>query len=85
MNMQDHSDKWTKDFIEKAEAAIDDPSKIPLPAIKKYARMLTIYCDLDGKVSDDFAKTMKKCSEEILAVEGMEEVYNTCNFCPEEE
>ncbi|NOR56113.1 MAG: hypothetical protein GQ531_07870 [Sulfurovum sp.] len=83
MNMQKISDKWTKEFVEKAEATLDDHSKIPLPGIKKYARMLIIYCDMEGKVSEDFLKSMDVCSKEIIAVEGLEEIFNVLNVCPE--
>jgi hypothetical protein len=83
MNMQDQSDKCTKKFLEKAEKIMLDTSKIPSEAIKKYCRMLIIYCDLEGKVSDGFAKSMDICSKEIIAVAGMEEVFNECNVCPE--
>ena len=58
MNMQDMSDECTKKFLEKAEAKIDDTSKIPSQAITRYCRMLTIYCDTGGKVSESFIKSM---------------------------
>ena len=79
--MQDLSDKCEKKFLTKAEEKLEDTSKIPLQAIKKYCRMLIIYCDADGKVTDSFTKSMEKCSKEIIEVEGMEEIFNECNAC----
>ncbi len=81
--MQDQSDKCTKKFLEKAEKIIEDSSKIPSQAIKRYCRMLIVYCDAEGKVTDSFVKSMDKCSKEIIAVDGMEEIFNECNECPE--
>ena len=84
MNMQDMSDKCTKKFLEKAEEKMGDSSKIPSLAITRYCRMLTIYCDTEGKVSESFIKSMEKCIQEIKSVDGMEEVFNECNKCPED-
>ncbi|GEM_PF-1671829 len=84
MNMQDQSDKCTKKFLQKAEETMKDASQIPLDAIKRYCRMLVIYCDTQGKVTESFIKSMEKCIKEIKAVEGMEEVFNACNECPED-
>lgn len=83
MNMQDLSDECTKKFIEKAEEKIEDTSKVPLNAITRYCRMLTIYCDTGGKVSESFRSSMDKCIQEIISVEGMEEILNECNECPD--
>jgi len=83
MNMQDKSDECTKKFLDKAEQKIEDTSKIPSHEISKYCRMLTIYCDSEGKVSDSFLKSMDKCSKEILSVDGMEDIFNEFNECPE--
>ena len=83
MDMQELSDKCTKKFLEKAESKLEDTSTIPVNAIKKYCRMLTIYCDGEGKVTESFQKSMEKCSQEIIAVEGMEEIFSECNVCPE--
>jgi len=83
MNMQDLSDKCTKKFLEKAEEKMEDTSKIPSHAITRYCRMLTIYCDTGGKVSESFTSSMDKCIQEIISVEGMEEILNECNDCPE--
>ena len=46
--------------------------------------MLTIYCDTEGKVSDSFVKSMEKCMNEIIAVDGMKEILDVCNECPED-
>lgn len=83
INMQDMSDECTKKFLEKAEKIIEDNSKIPSHAITRYCRMLMIYCESGGKVSESFIASMDKCTKEIIAVEGMEEILNECNECPE--
>lgn len=83
MNMQDMSDVCTKKFLEKAEQKMEDTSKIPSQAITRYCRMLTIYCDTEGKVSESFITSMEKCIKEIKSVDGMEEVFNECNECPD--
>jgi len=83
MNMQDMSDKCTKKFLEKAEEKIEDTSKIPTNAITRYCRMLIVYCDAEGKVTESFVKSMEKCVKEIKSVEGMEEIFDECNKCPE--
>jgi histone H3/H4 len=83
MNMQDLADKCTKKFLEKAEEKMEDTSKIPSNAITRYCRMLIIYCDTEGKVSESFISSMDKCIQEIISVEGMEEIMNECNECPE--
>ena len=84
INMQDKSDECAKKFLEIAEAKIEDNSKIPLQAIKKYCRMLIVYCDAEGKVTDSFVKSMEKCGKEIIEVDGMEEIFNECNECGED-
>ena len=45
--------------------------------------MLMIDCDTGGKVSESFRVSMDKCVKEIIAVEGMEDILNTYNKCPE--
>lgn len=84
MNMQDMSDKCTKKFLEKVEEKIEDTSNVPSDAITRYCRMLIIYCDTEGKVSESFIKSMDKCIQEIISVEGMEEIFNECNKCPDD-
>lgn len=84
MNLQDVSDKCAKKFIEMAEEKLGDTSNIPKDAINKYCRMLIVYCDAEGKITEGFQKSMEKCAEEIIAVEGMEEIFTACNVCPEE-
>ncbi|MEN8726497.1 MAG: hypothetical protein ABF276_00880 [Sulfurovum sp.] len=83
MIMQDMSDVCTNKFLEKAEQKMEDTSKIPSHAITRYCRMLTIYCDTEGKVSESFITSMEKCIKEIKSVDGMEEVFNECNECPD--
>ncbi|MBT8348659.1 MAG: hypothetical protein HKP62_04340 [Sulfurovum sp.] len=84
MNMQDMSDECVKKFLKKAEEKIEDNSKIPSHAITRYCRMLTVYCDAEGKVTDSFIKSMEKCSQDIISVDGMEEIFNEFNTCPED-
>lgn len=81
--MQDKSDECTKKFLEKAEEKMEDTSKIPVQAITRYCRMLIVYCDAEGKVTDSFINSMDKCIKEITSVDGMEEIFNECNECPE--
>lgn len=82
--MQDKSDECTKRFLDKAEYLNIQTDTVPVHTIQKYCRMLTVYCDAEGKVTDSFVKTMEKCAEEIILVEGMEEVFHTCNNCLDE-
>ncbi|WP_373029693.1 hypothetical protein [Sulfurovum sp.] len=84
MNMQDLSDECVKKFLEKVEEKMGDTSKVPSHAITRYCRMLTIYCDTEGKVSESFISSMDKCIQEIVSVEGMEEIFNECNKCPDD-
>ncbi|MFC2057925.1 hypothetical protein ACFLR6_03200 [Campylobacterota bacterium] len=79
--MQDLSDECVKKFLEKVEEKMGDTSKVPSHAITRYCRMLTIYCDTEGKVSESFISSMDKCIQEIVSVEGMEEIFNECNKC----
>lgn len=81
--MQDLSDKCTKKFLEKVEEKMEDTSKVPSHAITRYCRMFIIYCDSGGKVSENFISSMDKCIQEIISVEGMEEIFNECNECPD--
>lgn len=81
--MQDMSDRCTERFLEKVKEKMGDTSHAPLDTITRYCRMLTVYCDSNGKVSESFIKSMEKCMQEIIAVEGMEEILNECNECPE--
>ena len=83
MNMQDLSDECVKKFLEKAEEKMGDTSKVPSHAITRYCRMLIIYCDTEGKVSESFINSMDKCIKEIISVDGMEEIFNECNKCPD--
>ena len=84
MNLQDVSDKCAKKFLEMAEEKLGDTTNFPKAAIAKYCRMLVVYCDAEGKVTESFQKSMEKCGEEIIAVEGMEEIFAACNVCPED-
>jgi len=84
MNLQNVSDKCEKKFLKLAEEKGVDTSKLPKDTITKYCRMLIVYCDAEGKVTESFQKSMEKCAEEIVAVEGMEEIFAACNVCPED-
>lgn len=83
--MQNLADDCTKKFLEKIEKKFGDTSKVPSHLISKYCRMLTIYCESEGRVTESFTKSMEKAAEEIISIEGMEEIFNECNTCPEEE
>lgn len=81
MNMQEKSDQCAQKFLEKVQEKMGDTSTVPSDLITRYCRMLTIYCDAEGKVSESFVKSMDKCIKEIIAIEGMEEILNECNKC----
>lgn len=85
MNMQNLADECAKKFHDKIEEKMGDSSTVPSHLISKYCRMLTIYCESEGRVTESFKKSMEKAGEEILAIEGMEEIFNECNSCPGEE
>ena len=80
MNIQDIADKCIKKFQDK----MGDNPKVSPKTIAQYCRMLTIYCDAEGKVTESFIKSMEKYAAEITSVEGMEEIFNECNKCPED-
>ena len=82
--MQDQSDKCEKKFLEIVEEKLGDTSTVPLSELKRYCRMLTIYCDTEGKVSDSFVKSMEICINKIIAIDGMKEILDMCNECPED-
>lgn len=84
MNMQELADKCEKNFLKKIEDKLGDSSKVPSSLISRYCRMLVIYCESDGNVTESFTKTMQKTAEEITSIEGMEEIFNECNICPED-
>lgn len=84
MNLQNVSDKYAKKFLDMAEENGIDSAIVPKQAIAKYARMLVVYCDAEGKISESFQKSMEKCAEEIISVEGMEQIFEVCNTCPED-
>lgn len=85
MNMQNLADKCAQKFLDMAETKLGDTSTVPVHTIKKYCRMLIIYCDAEGKVTESFIKSMEKCGEEIIAVEGMEAIFHHCNECAEDQ
>ena len=85
MNMQNLADECTKKFLEKVEAEMGDTSKVPSGLIGKYCRMLTIYCESEGRVTESFKKSMEKTAEEIVSIEGLEEIFHEINNCPEDE
>lgn len=84
MNMQELADKSEKHFFEKIEAKLGDRSKVPAPLISRYCRMLVIYCESEGKVTESFKTSMDKCAQEIIAIDGMGEIFQECNICPED-
>jgi hypothetical protein len=83
--MQDLSDECVKKFLEKIEQNMGDTSKVPSHLITKYCRMLTIYCESEGKVTESFTKSIEKTAEELTSIEGMEDIFNECNKCPEDQ
>ena len=83
--MQNLADECVKKFLEKMEVKKIDTSNVPSMLLTKYCRMLTIYCESEGRVTDSFIKSMEKVAEEITSIEGMEEIFHECNTCPEEE
>ncbi|HEY9129306.1 MAG TPA: hypothetical protein VIN02_05700 [Sulfurovum sp.] len=85
MNMQNLADECTKKFLEKMEEKKIDTSNVPSMLLTKYCRMLTIYCESEGRVTDSFIKSMEKVAEEITSIQGLEEIFHECNTCPEEE
>ena len=82
--MQDESDKCEKKFLKIAEEKLGDTSTVPLSEIKRYCRMLTVYCDTEGKVSESFVKAMEISINKIIAIDGMKEILDLCNECPED-
>jgi hypothetical protein len=85
MNMQNLADECKKKFLEKMEEKKIDSSNLPSHLLTKYCRMLTIYCESEGRVTESFTKSMEKTAEEIISIEGMEEIFRECNTCPDEE
>ena len=84
MEMQELADKCTKNFLKKIEEKMGDTSKVPSHLITKYCRMLVIYCESEGRVTESFTKSMEKTAEEITSIEGMGEIFEECNICPED-
>ena len=85
MNMQNLADECTKKFLDKVEAKMGDTSCVSPHLIGKFCRMLTIYCESEGRVTESFTKSMQKVAEEIVAIDGLEEIFHECNQCPEDE
>jgi hypothetical protein len=84
MDMQNLADDCAKKFQEKIEEKMGNTANVPSYLITKYCRMLTIYCESEGRVTESFTKTMEKTALEITSIEGMEEIFNACNKCPED-
>jgi len=84
INMQDVSDKCEKKFLELAQEKLGDTSTVPVSELKRYCRMLTVYCDSEGKVTDSFIKSMETSINKIIAIDGMKEILDVCNECPED-
>jgi len=85
MIMQNLADDCAKKFQEKIEENKVDTSNLPMQIISKYCRMLTIYCESEGRVTESFKKSMEKTALEITSIEGMEEIFAECNQCPEDD
>lgn len=82
MNIQDQSVAYNKKLLERAEEMKVDTSKIPSVEITKLCRMIAMYCESEGKVSESFKKAMDVCVKQIIAVEGMEDIVNEFKECP---
>jgi len=80
--MQDQSTVCEKKFLEKAQEKLGDTSSIPTFEITKFCRMVSMYCEAEGKVSKSFTEAMAACIKKIEAVEGLEEILEELNQCP---
>lgn len=85
MNMQNLADECTEKFLKKIEEKMGDTAAVPSHLISKYCRMLTIYCESEGRVTESFTKSMEKTAQELVAIEGLEEIFKECNTCPEDQ
>lgn len=81
MNIQDHSVKCNKNLLARAEEMNIDISTLPAIEITKFCRMVAMYCEAEGKVSESFKKAMDECTKKIKEVEGMEAILNEFNDC----
>ena len=84
MNIQDESDICLKKFMARAEEKKVDISNLPSIEITKFCRMIAMYCESEGKVSESFTTAMNACTEKIKSVEGMEEILEEFNECPDD-
>ncbi len=82
MNIQDKSVEYSKKLLERAEEMMIDTSKLPSIEINKFCRMIVMYCEAEGNVTESFKKAMDACVKNIIEVEGMEDILNEFNDCP---
>ncbi len=82
MNIQDQSVAYATKMLARAEEKKVDTSKLPSIEITKFSRMIAMYCESEGKVSESFQKAMDDCAKKIIEVEGMEEILNEFKECP---
>ena len=82
MNIQDKSVEYNKKLLERADEMMIDTSKLSLVEINKFCRMIVMYCEAEGNVTESFKKAMDACVKNIIEVEGMEDILNEFNDCP---
>ncbi len=82
MNIQDKSLEYSKKLLAKAEEKNIDISNLPSIEITKFCRMIVMYCEAEGNVTESFKKAMDACVKKIIEVEGMEDILNEFNDCP---
>ena len=82
MNIQDKSVEYSKKLLERADEMMIDTSKLSLVEINKFCRMIVMYCEAEGNVTESFKKAMDACVKNIIEVEGMEDILNEFNDCP---
>jgi len=82
MNIQDKSVEYNKKLLERAEEMNIDTSTLPPIEITKFCRMIVMYCEAEGNVTESFKKAMDTCVKNIIVVEGMEAILNEFNDCP---
>lgn len=81
MNIQDESVKCNEKLLERAKEKNIDTSTLSPIEITKFCRMIAMYCESEGKVSESFKKAMDVCTKKLMEVEGMEEILNEFNDC----
>ena len=81
MNIQEQSVKCNEKLLARAEEKNIDISTLPSIEITKFCRMIVMFCEAEGNVTESFKKAMDVCVKNITAVEGMEEILNEFNDC----